>query len=61
MATPMGQGGFRLMPTDKVSFRPVEFDGLTVVFTVEDNKATAFTLKQGPNTTVFKRIPEPKP
>ena len=61
IATPMGQGGFRLMPMDKVSFRPVEFDGLTIVFTVEDNKATAFTLKQGPNTTVFKRIAEPKP
>jgi len=28
---------------------------------VEDNKATSFTLKQGPNTTVFKRIAEPKP
>ena len=61
IATPMGQNGIRLMPTDKVSFRPVEFDGLTIVFTVEDNKATAFTLKQGPNTTVFKRIAEPKP
>ena len=60
-ATPMGQGAFRLMATDKVSFRPVEFDGLTIVFTVEDNKATSFTLKQGPNTTVFKRIAEPKP
>lgn len=60
-ATPMGQNGIRLMPTDKVSFRPVEFDGLTIAFTVEDNKAPAFTLKQGPNTTVFKRIAEPKP
>jgi hypothetical protein len=60
-ATPLGQGPFQLMATDKISFRPVEFDGLTIVFTVEDNKATSFTLKQGPNTTVFKRIIEPKP
>lgn len=60
-ATPLGQGPFQLMALDKVSFRPVEFDGLSIVFTVEDNKATAFTLKQGPNTTVFKRIVEPKP
>ena len=61
IATPMGQNGIRMMPTDKVSFRPVEFDGLTIVLTMEDNKATSFTLKQGPNTTVFKRIVEPKP
>ncbi|HKO42463.1 MAG TPA: ankyrin repeat domain-containing protein [Pyrinomonadaceae bacterium] len=61
IATPMGQNGIRMMPTDKVSFRPVEFDGLTIVLTVEDNKATSFTLKQGQNTTVFKKIVEPKP
>jgi hypothetical protein len=60
-ATPLGQGPFQLMALDKVSFRPVEFDGVSIVFTVEDNEATAFTLKQGPNTTVFKRIVEPKP
>ena len=61
VATPMGQSPFQLMPTDKVSFRPIEFDGLTMVFTVEDNKATSFTLKQGPNIGVFKKIVEPKP
>ncbi len=60
-ATPLGQGSFELMALDKISFRPVEFDGLTIVFAVENDKATSFTLKQGPNTTVFKRIVEPKP
>ena len=60
-ATPFGQGPFELMALDKLSFKPVAFDGLTIEFTVADNKATAFTLKQGTNTTVFKRIPEPKP
>ena len=61
VATPMGQGPFSLMATDKVSFRPVEFDGLTIAFTIEGDKAPSFTLKQGPNTTVFKRIAEPNP
>lgn len=60
-ATPSNQGTFELMALDKVSFKPVAFDGVTIVFTVEDNKATAFTLKQGANTTVYKKIDEPKP
>lgn len=60
-ATPMGQGPFELMALDKISFKPVVFDGLTVVLTVENNNATGFTLKQGPNTTVYKKIEEPKP
>jgi len=59
--TPLGQGPFQLMALDKTSFRPVEFDGLTIVFTVENDKATSFTIKQGANTTIFKRIVEPKP
>ena len=61
VVTPLGQGPFGLMATDKVSFRPVDFDGMTIAFTVEGSKATSFTLKQGPNTTVFKRIAEPNP
>jgi len=60
-ATPMGQGPFELMPVDKISFKPVAFDGLTIGFTVENDKATSFTLKQGPNTTLYKRIEAPKP
>jgi hypothetical protein len=31
------------------------------VLTVENNSATGFTLKQGTNTTVYKKIEEPKP
>jgi hypothetical protein len=60
-ATPMGQGPFELMALDNVTFKPVAFDGLTLVLTVQDNKATAFTLKQSANTTLYNKIDEPKP
>jgi ankyrin repeat protein len=60
-ATPLGQRAFELMATDKVSFKPVAFDGATIVFSVENNKANAFTLGQGTNKTLYKRIEEPKP
>lgn len=60
-ATPMGQNPFEMMAVDKITFRPVAFDGITVVLTVENNTATSFTLKQGTNTSVFKKIEEPKP
>jgi hypothetical protein len=50
-----------MMPLDKTSFKPLTFDGLVVVFTVEGDKATSLTLKQGTTTTVFKRVEEAKP
>jgi ankyrin repeat protein len=55
-ATPSGQPPIGLMAIDKTSFKPVAFDGLTVIFTVEVTKVTGFTLKRGPNPTVYKRV-----
>jgi hypothetical protein len=59
--TPTGRPPIAMMALDKVTFKPVAFDGLTVVFTVEGDKATGMTLKQGTNTTVYKRVEAPKP
>ncbi len=59
-ATPTGQQSIALMALDKTTLRPLAFDGLVVTFNVEDGKATGFTLKQGPNTTLFKRVEETK-
>ncbi len=60
-ATPTGQRSFAMMALDKVTFKPAAFDGIVVTFTAEGEKFTGFTLKQGPNTTVFKRVEETKP
>ncbi|HEX6186830.1 MAG TPA: ankyrin repeat domain-containing protein [Pyrinomonadaceae bacterium] len=55
-ATPANQGPIAMMAVDKTTFRPVAFAGLVVTFTVDGEKTSAFTLKQGANTTVFKRV-----
>lgn len=60
-AAPVGQQPLALMALDKTSFKPVAFDGITVTFKAEENKVNSFTLKQGPNTTVFTRVVETKP
>jgi hypothetical protein len=49
-----------MMPLDKTNFRPTDFDGLTIAFNVEGDKVTGFTLKQGANPTLFKRVEEAK-
>jgi ankyrin repeat protein len=59
-ATPTGQRPIRLMALDKTTFKPVEFDGITVSFIVEGDKVNSFSLKQGPTTTVFKRAEDTK-
>jgi hypothetical protein len=41
---------------DKVTFRPLTLRGLTLSFNVEAGKVTGFALKQGSNTTLFKRV-----
>ena len=56
LAAPVGQSPIALMSLDKTTFRPTDFDGLTVSFTVEGDKTTGFTLKQGQNTTVLKKV-----
>jgi Ankyrin repeats (3 copies)/Domain of unknown function (DUF3471) len=59
---PTGQPNpIALMPVDKTSFRPVEFEGITITFNVEGANVTSLAFKQGQNTTQLKRVVEPKP
>ncbi len=53
-----GQGSqsFALMAVDKVTFKPVDFDGITMTFTVEGGKSVGFALLQRGTTTQMKRI-----
>ncbi|HKR61772.1 MAG TPA: ankyrin repeat domain-containing protein [Pyrinomonadaceae bacterium] len=55
IATVMGQPPIILMPSDKVTFKPVSFDGLVLTFKSESDKVTNFELQQGPTKTIFKR------
>jgi len=50
-----------MMAIDKTSFRPVEFEGITITFNVEGENVTGMAFKQGPNTTQLKRVVEAKP
>jgi hypothetical protein len=47
---------FVLGAFDKVTFRPLAFEGVTITFNVEGGKVTGFNFKQGANTTLFKRV-----
>ena len=55
-AGPPGQPPFGLSAVDDTTFRPKDFDGLTITFSVEGGRAAAFALKQGETTTQFKRV-----
>jgi len=55
-ATPAGQSPFGLSAVDDTTFRPTDFDGLTLTFSVEGGRTTAFALKRGGTTTQFKRV-----
>jgi len=55
-AAGFGRGELRLMPLDKTTFRPLAFDGVTLVFNVEGGKVTGIAFKQGPSTTQMKRV-----
>jgi len=52
-----GQPPIVLMATDKVTFRPVAFDGIVVTFKSQGDKVTSFELQQGPTKSMFTRIP----
>lgn len=54
-AAPTGQPTLTLIPLDKTSFRPAEFDGLSFTMVLENEKVTGFNLKQGQTTTLFKK------
>ena len=55
-----GQPPFAWSAIDKTTFRPVDFEGLTFVFNIEAGKVIGFAVKQGTNTTQFKRVEESK-
>jgi hypothetical protein len=57
---PTGQQPIAMLPTDKVTFKPVAFDGIVFTFTVEGDKVPSFTLKQGTANVVYKRVEESK-
>jgi hypothetical protein len=55
----IGTGGgppLTLFPLDPTTFRPAEFDGITLTFKVEAGKVTGIDFKQGPNTRLLKRV-----
>ncbi len=52
-----GQPPIVLMATDKVTFRPVAFDGIVVTFKSQGDKVTSFELQQGPTKSMFTRVP----
>ena len=56
IATVTGQPPIVLRATDKVTFRPVAFDGIVVTFKSENDKVTGFELQQGPTKSNYKRI-----
>jgi len=51
----------RMIALDKTTFRPLEFEGITISFNVENGNVTGLAFKQGPNTTQMKRVVEAKP
>ena len=51
-----GQPPIVLMATDKVTFKPVAFDGIVVTFKQNEGKVTSFELQQGPSRTMFTRV-----
>lgn len=55
-AAPTGQNPIGLRAVDKTTFKPTDFDGITIAFNVEGGKVTSFTFKQGQTTTQFKRV-----
>ncbi|HEX8283441.1 MAG TPA: ankyrin repeat domain-containing protein [Pyrinomonadaceae bacterium] len=51
-----GGGSAALMAVDQKTFRPPDFAGMSVTFNVEGGKVTGLNFKQGPNTTLLKRV-----
>jgi hypothetical protein len=56
MAQVTGQPQITLAAVDKTTFKAIEFDGLAFTMNSEADKVVSFTLKQGPNSTVYKRV-----
>jgi len=45
-----------LMASDKTTFRPIAFAGISLTFNVEGEKVVSMTFKQGTTTNVMKRL-----
>ena len=56
IATVTGQQSLVLMATDKVTFKPVAFDGIVITFKLQGDKVTSFELQQGPTKSMFTRV-----
>ena len=57
IATVTGQPPIVLMATDKVTFKPVAFDGIVITFKSQTDKVTGFELQQGPTKSMYTRVP----
>ncbi len=55
VGAPAGQPQVTLGAIDKTTFRPLELEGITLVFQSEGGKVVGFTFRQGNNTQVFKK------
>ena len=51
----------KMMALDKTTFRPLEFEGITITFNVEGGNVTGLVFKQGPSPVQMKRVVEAKP
>ena len=55
-AAPAEQSPIMLGAIDKTTFKPLEFEGVTLTFSVEGAKVTGLTIKQGTNNMVYKKV-----
>ena len=55
-----GSPPFAFRAIDKITFKPVGFDGLALTFTIEGTNVNGLSVKQGQSTTLFKRVEEGK-
>lgn len=56
IATVTGQQPIVLMASDKVTFKPVGFDGIVLTFKPQGDKVTSFELQQGPTKSMYTRF-----
>lgn len=51
-----GQNPLALSAVNNTTFRPTDFDGVSLIFNAESGTVTGFNLKQGSNTTTLKKV-----
>ena len=51
-----GQPPLPLIATDKITFKPVAFDGIVVTFKPQGDKVSSFELQQGPTKSMYTRV-----